>query len=441
MPRRQPCTRLARPFQSASFPAVPTGATADAFASDGATYPSYGSLVQPSNVYHTASDKTWSVWEAWDGDSRIVNVRVRNHATNAWGTKYKVGDSPLVDDDHGEPSIFRDAGGYWHVLGGSHVSALHHWVTNAPDDPSAWTERPTLGTVVSYPAPVMVGSKLYLFVRGATDSKYLSLYTATFSAGVETWSGPTPLANIGATRSFYHGNCILKPSTTDIHIVAARGIIEYPSRPVDIFYMVYKTADGSLATVDGSTVIAAGSLPGNSTFLEDNNFRIYTSADNTYNDVPSFCFDEDNNPHVVSFTGPTGGTAFNVFHMMHNGAAWTSPHILGVQANPYGQTSICPAPSNAVRAFWTQAPASGATYSFSGGDFWSAKRLSTGTWQGKERVIYAATYALSAPAMVFNGKTEFRMTLWEVLQASEDTTPGIGTLRGYAWGDTGMLAN
>lgn len=410
----------------------------DSFASDGSTYPMYGATALPSAAY--AAGKTWIVWEGWNGSARKARVRTYDHVRHQWSAAYDVGTSPLVDDDHGVPTICRDPDGYWHVFYGAHSMPVKHSVTAAPDDPTTWAARPNIGAPaanLTYPRPVLVGSTVYLFTRGdlvnaGDQSRYLTVFPMSFVAGVEMIGAGKHIGDFGSAARFYAGTAILKPNTADIHIVAALSPDSQPSTPRNVYYFIYRTSDGSLRSIDGRTVITAASLPADLASMNAS-FRIYEAAVDEVGGLPSHCFDDAGEPHVIISTG--SGTAFGNYHLTYHGGAWSPPQLLGTSIR---SSDVCAAPASdgGIDAYWFQGPA---TYAQTGGDMWTAHRAPDGTWGASRLMRPAHGKALSAATLVTNGQPEFCIAFFEVFQQSLDDLAGIGTLIGYAYGDDGFL--
>ncbi len=283
------------------------------FANTGATTPIYPNATYPHSAYHSGTDKTWVAWEASNGAYRIVHVAVYSHATATWSPIVQVGLDAVYDDDHGNPAICRDADGYWHAFGGSHSSAMKHWVTSAPDNPANWVLQPEIDSSnadATYPHPVLVGSTLYVFFR-AGALRYCRLVKSTsITAGVVTWAASVDLGDIadgGGDGRWYNGRCNVVGSK--VYFVATRG------RTVDVerqglYVWGYNTADGSVENISGGTVVAAGSLPVNLTTLNAS-FRIGDSdgTNLTHFWTPDFAISDDNVWHFVYPYSANGTTS------------------------------------------------------------------------------------------------------------------------------------
>lgn len=402
------------------------------FVIDGATYPSYGQTATPTGVYDVNTNKTWVAYEAIVGGLRVTRVKIYDHEAARWSVAYTVGVSLLTNDDHGAPTIARHSDGRWHVFYGGHVTACKHSMTDRPDDPTVWTALSNFGTAISYPRPVLVGSTMYLFVRGESSTRYLSVATVT-TAGVV--SAFTQLATFTASERWYAGNAFLKPSTTDIHIVGTRG--DANTVPLKgVYYLIYKTATGAVTNISGGTSVASGSLPVSSASL-DSNFRFVSHAVGSEGSVPNFCFDAAGDPHVVYCNGVTGSGVFDVYHTAYVTGAWTTAQRLGTSWFAYPDACVTKNAGSGVDVYWVQR---GRTlFTYAGGDIWKASRTSGGTWGRSAVFRQHHIHALGAPTAVVNETVRLRLTFFENLQVSTDTAAGAGALKGFAYGDSGYV--
>ena len=234
----------------------------DYFAATGCAQPTSGTATYPQSSYFSATDTTWYTWEA-GGLDRIVQVKTYNHAPEEWSETYTVGDNPLRNDSHGLPAIERDHEGYIHCFFGSHVTPLKYAHTTNPDDPSAWAQGSDIGSVTTYPKPILVGSTLWLFYRKNNGEPRPITFqkTTALKGGAATWSSDSEIISWDGSRC-YAGNFIKRG--TELHFMVVRAP-EADTYRRDLFYYIYDTADGSLSNIDGSVSVASGSLPVNLT--------------------------------------------------------------------------------------------------------------------------------------------------------------------------------
>jgi len=413
----------------------------DALVSDGATYPSYGQTASPSSIYVASTDTTWVAYEAYTGGQRVTRVFTINHTTGVWTDPVTVGVSGLSGDDHGAPTLMRHSDGKVHVFFGGHISALKHSMTTTADDPSAWTTLASICSTGSYPRPVMVGSIMYVLIRGngsAAATQYLSYCTIATDG---TASAFTVLSDFGTGTRWYAGAALPEESTGNIYIVGTQG--QAATVPLTGTYvLVWNPGAGTIKNIDGSTTVASGSWPVGLASL-DANFNIHPTIAGNEGGVPNACLDATGNLHVIFADGANGGTpgaigSYSVYHTAWDGSAWSADFQLGTAWRSYNDVCLTPNAGGGVNAFWTQRGE--ATFRNWGGDLWSASRDSGGTWAASAVLREEAFFALNAPSMVVNGHANLRMICTEVLQQSADISAGIGTLRMFGYGDAGFLS-
>lgn len=405
----------------------------DYFESSGATYPWYDNTT-PNASYDATTQKTWVVWESWNGAARTVKVKVFNHVTAVWSLEYTVGVSTLHNDSHGVPSLIRDTLGYWHVLYGAHAAVsphLQHATTTNPDDPSTWTEQASFNIALTYPHPFMIGADLWITVRFtiAPVKMPLVLYKATLSgAGVPTYSAQQLLADFGNDSRAYQSTSFLRSGVIHITLIQSDYNVTWLR---NIYYLRLITATGAIENFDGSVSTAIGSLPITQPAL-DNSYRLIATNPTGSAAGPSLCFDDSGNPHILYGDGPLGGP-ITIYHTAYIAGAWTTPFSLGIFT---GALSIIPALNNGVTAYMAK------NVGFAnGGDMWSASRPSGGPWGAPSLFRSAASYALVEPSLVQPTHPNARVIFTEQLQTDDDTTPGIGTLKGWMYGDAGYIGS
>lgn len=403
----------------------------DYFGADGATLPIYDSATYPPAMYVSATNTTWFAWEALYAGKRGIRVATYNHTSGKWSTDYLVALHSMVDDDHGVPALCRDADGYVHVYYGGHDSDVFESVTNAADDPSAWTLRTTFSGFYAYPHPTLVGSAIYLVFRrqNSSERRLVLFKTSSITSGVPVWGAEQSLVAFGASTRVYASNIIL--SGTDLHIPAVRADLGDTFRR-DVFYFVYKTATGALDNVAGTTSTASGSLPINLT-LANSDYRIVTQTTNETN-VPGFCFDTNGDPHIAYMDG-TGSTR-DFKHITFSGGAWSSPATI-VTLNCYRVTEchLVQMPSGEVAAYYPEDQAGSFTR---GGNIARKVRSAGGVW-GSQSIIASPTgsFALDQPSPVRTPHANARLMFCEITQDSLDASGG--SLKLYAYGDGGLV--
>jgi hypothetical protein len=233
-----------------------------------------------------------------------------------------------VDDNHGVPALCKDHEGYWHVFGAAHITTIKYASTDAPDDLSAWTARGAAADLDgSYPHPVVVGSKLYLFYlrRNASADRGLKLRVFTASGGVLTPDGASLSIldldedGTGPDERVYLGNCIVVGS--EIWFVAQRSSPNDDNGRRDVYFARYDTATGALKNYDGSVTVASGSLPVTRA-TADSSFLTFDHTGTRHGtDIPVWFMDAAGHPYVFFADGDAGGP-FRIKLIFDAGSGW-----------------------------------------------------------------------------------------------------------------------
>jgi hypothetical protein len=342
---------------------------------------------------------------------------------------------PMVDDDHGVPSLCMDHQGYVHIFGGSHndTPCLTAHTTTARD-PTAWSSTTNLFTG-TYSHPSLVGSALYVFGRdGSADNKLLLRKTTALNNGVPTYSSNVVIGDFGANTRWYQGQGFV--SGTDIHMLATRADAA-DSKRQDVYYVIYNTLDGSIRNFDGSVTVASASQP---VLLATMNasFRIVDQTTGATDGTIPQMISISGNPHIAYMDGTQGG-GYSLIHIAWNGSAWTAPLTVGAfdtsnVLHRYDGLCITPsATAGDVDFFWAAA----ATPAFTrGGKIVKRTRAAAGTLNSQSDVKTPdRAYALDAPTPVLNGLAGCRAMFGEI----SDTSANERQLRIYAAGDSGLL--
>lgn len=382
----------------------------------------------PAGFYESGADKTYVAWQFVGlAGYKGVHIAAYDHATSAWGERYTVGNFLLANDDHGHPALVRDANGYIHCYYGSHNNGQKYSVTNAADDISAWTQRPDIGSALTYPKPVLVGSTIYLFVRDVTtaDRYKLALSTMTPTAGIGTHSAISYLVDFGADSRCYTTEPHL--IGTDIHFCCMYTNADDIARK-HVYYMVLDTTTGSISNYDGSVTVTSGSLP-ISLATANSSFRIFDHGSND-GDVPSLQFDSSGNAHVIFADGVT--PTYDLKHMMLSGGSWSSATTIATltdlePSNGYvGTYSLTPGASGIMEAWYNLS-----------GDKMRRVRSAGGTWATAETIKAAGALDFVQSCAIRNADPSFRTLFSEHCGSSSDTSAALLNL--YAYGDSGPV--
>jgi hypothetical protein len=412
----------------------------DQFTATGATWPWYGDTHR-SCMHFDDTNVTWYMWETSFGDTRYCFVMTSNETTGAWSDIYFCGSNTLVDDDHGNPSIQRDTGGYVYNFYGAHgFDPVQVARTTTPDTPSTWTDLTEVSGNWTYPCCDLVGSDFYLFMRGdetqgETDSQYV-YKKAVNPQGTPSWGAQVKIINFGAGTRVYSGNHIVVG--TDIYICFCFADDGNTYRQ-DVFCGIYNTLTGSFRNLSGSTTVAAGSLPINLATARSD-FRIVDQlTDSLHGAVPQMCFDTLGRLHFSYVQGEAAGPFF-MQHIMWNVSTLSTPIVVGeFPSNAiYHQTDrqTCVAlDDGSVDLYWVTA----SQYNYDWGGNISRRTLSPHGELGIVTLIRPASSAfpLNAVTAVQNGSAKARVVFAETVTHAVWPATESGILKCYAFGDYG----
>ncbi len=296
-----------------------------------ANAPFYGPPIGPNAVYYSDLNETWIAWQSYNRTSSLQtqSIRTFDHTTRHWTPVVEVGTNTILfKDDHGQPAIVRDGDGYVHLFGNAHLTALYHFVTDSPNDPSSWSAGTNINAVVTYPHPFYIGGALYVFVRGSGSGTLsdLALYkSATLVSGAVTWNSAVNILDFGALYRVDPGQ--FEVSGTNIYITVCKPDFNDTARQ-NAYVLIYHTTDGSVSNLSGSHTVAAGSLP-----ISTSDMDTYFLAQRVYNTddtVPVLCFDTTGVLHLSwneNFT--SGSTGYDqLYHSRWDGTTWTPTDLV-----------------------------------------------------------------------------------------------------------------
>lgn len=395
------------------------------FWSDPITSTGWEPVTVPPAIYLPSIDKTVVAWQFVGSEgNKGVHVAAFDHASKSWSRRVTAGTFRLTDDDHGHPSLIRDAEGYIHLFFGSHNTTQRWAVSNAPDDISAW--RPMTGIMggeYTYPKPVLIGSTIWLFLRDRILNQSLVVRTMTPSGGAGTWGSAQNLVNFGANTRVY---------TTEPHVIG--GKIHFVCTHTqsgditrqNVYYFVLDPLTGDLSSFDGATLVPAASLP--VTLAQaDADFKVFDHGSNN-GDVASFQVDSMGRQHLLFADGLTPD--YDLKHMMLDGGSWTAPQTVASITDR--------APSGGYVDIYALVPGAGgemqAWYNV-GGSKVVRTRSSAGVWGPPETVMESSGPIFVQAGAVFNGSPEFRAVFSENAGSAIDSAAILAKL--YAHGDSG----
>lgn len=411
--------------QSIPYPAI---LESEIIANDGATNPFYATANYPAAFYDSTGDRTWAAYEAWDGSQRVARVVLYDHANERFEGPYDISDEMLTDDEHGSPVICMDADGYVHCFFGAHNSALKYRVTTSPRDPSSWSHRDDISGELTYPKPVLVGSKIHLFCRSrvSSEERYLRLFTATPSSGEAVFSAVGNIVDVGSGFRVYAANFI--PVSTDIHFVMTIADSSDTFRR-DVFHCVYDTSDGSLENTAGGTDTAAGSLPVSKATLEASYIVINQTTNDT--DIPCFCRTPDTTLHLAYLDD--SADPWDIKYVNFSGGSWSSPTTIadvdsfsGAGTGAKAFIALQARSDNSVELYFNDLDANQLT---------RLVRSSGGVW-GSETQLKSAAGNVTP---VFNADPDFLVLCGQGSATELDSVAGGKEI--YAYGASGFIIN
>lgn len=417
------------------------------FAANGSTYPFY----PPGSIYIASTNTTWFGYEAYYSsiDLLVPEVCTYNHTTGKWKGPYTIGlGTKITRDQHGLPTLERDADGYVWCFYGAHNTSQPLARTRNVDDPTTWQDMTNLASPRAYPQTALVGSTMHLIQRfqvASSPFQGVSLYqkSTALSAGAITWGSTQQTIDFGVNGTVgsrvYHGNLVARG--TDIHFCAAfaPGGDTYRA---NVYYFVLDTTTGNIRNFDSSVTVIPASQP-ISLATADTSFKLVDfgggatdPATGDTGDVPQLAFDSNNHPHIVY---PRGNNPFarSLYHIWHNGTSWQAPDLVGVLGDGVhqgGSQGISVGPGGTMDLYYVKFN----TNTNYGGDVYTA-RWTNGVVGASSLILAAgATFQLNAPYQVRGGTTGAKMVFGEISSAA--TSPS-GALKTYAYDkDVGFLA-
>jgi hypothetical protein len=405
-------------LQSMPYPTGLAGGAVQYFAEDGATAGFVAQASQPTAFYDATDDKTWVAWEGWNGSRRVVHVQTYEHANNRWGKRYLVSTDTLTDDDHGAPAIVMDDEGFVHCFFGSHNSAIKHYATTAARDPSEWVGVAAIGTDLTYPHAVLMGTNLYLFARGDTLQSLIRYKTTALVAGVATWGSPQTVATFTGAR-FYFGDTFAVG--TDIHIIANHADAGDTVRR-DLYHIVYDTTDESIGNSTGGVTTAVGSQPISKATADAS----YIVVDQTTNVTSGYglCRTSDGDLHLAYIDDTA--SPYDLNYVNFDGAVWSSPETvttLSATASGGSIESICllTRADDSLELWYPSDPGSAFP---AGGDMMRVIRSAGGVWGSPATALTAGAIGLRSPTGVLDRDEKLFVLFGEALASALDADAG-----------------
>lgn len=415
-------------------------------AANGANAPMYSAVHSPA-FYDAGLNKTYVAWEAWTG-VRSEQITSLDHDTGYFSDIEGVGQSYLVDDEHGNPVIVMDHEKHLHVFYGAHANLtpdpkeMKHSSTRWPEDGvalsgSKWAIQPGIAGLFTYPHPVLVGSGFHLFMRSyiAGDVSYpLVLYkTTSLADGVATWGAEQTILDFGADSRVYQGTTLLVG--TDIHFVCSWAEGTTADERKHVYYLVYDTVTGALCNHNKSFSVASGSLP-MSLAQANTNCRIFEHSVNNGCYLPAMTFDTNGDPYVVINDGVIEDSTFDIKVIKRTSGTWDSPVTVApnINAKKFYHFALGPLPDAKVELVYV---VNNDAWPTRGGDIMRRVRSTSGTWGAETVILRATTHGLGNLNAIRDADLLARFVFCEITQDALDLS--AGDLKIYMWGSQGLI--
>ncbi len=283
----------------------------------------------PSAFRDVSGTTTWLTWSGTVGGVRKIQVATKPDASS-WSAPVTIATNPN-NDDHGQPAFVMDQYGFVHLFCCSHISAFSYTYTTTARSAAAWAAltQPTSGAFTFY-APVLVNGEIYLLTTNTASSEqtiWVQHGTPQVTGGVASWTGGAFITSLAGNGSTWISDPIVNGALICFVWTWQNGSGNASMQ--NGYYGCYNTADGSFQNVNASTIVAAGSLPINTTTAAAN-FLVFSSGGGSKATIlPAQIIDAGGTIHVIY-----ADSAYNVppnplLETHWNGSAWTSGAAVG----------------------------------------------------------------------------------------------------------------
>ena len=240
-------------------------------------------------------------WFAWQGAVLVTGSYTQQPEINTYNETTQVWTGPNIvstidalgaGDPHGMPTCVagdRDGSSptkpYVYCFHGAHNTAVNISSTKTAGDPTSFSDCTTtanFGTNITFPEPVYVGGKIYVFYTtggtggGTEETVAVSSFTPTAGAcGTVTtknlFDATAASSWLPPTQSF------LDPDGVNIDVLAIYGANGVGGAEATAYWIKYNTSTGTVCNVLGSGCIVSGSQPGTLANLNAN-YLAYTGT-------------------------------------------------------------------------------------------------------------------------------------------------------------------
>lgn len=289
------------------------------FADDGISQPIHPKISNPAGLHY--NNITYIVWQTID--PYIIEY---GHGINNWSDAVQVGINPLVNDEHGPPSILRDTLGYLHVFYGCHATLMQHAKSTNPNDITAWTDMGNIGAGQMTYAKAMLASNgnLYVFFRccGTAISGEHAHIRSTDNGN--TWGGVVQLISFGVGKSTGYGAIEYEIDSNRVHYAWCY-YDNASGKRLNIYHVYLDLSDNNMYSMDGTN------MGGQVSEAEANaNCLVYNSVANktnqpvvhVYAGIPYIIFQHDDTGWKHKFTE-------------WNGVGWDVPALIVATDNQF----------------------------------------------------------------------------------------------------------
>ncbi len=198
------------------------------WASDVPAPMAFTSITKPVAHRHDGTnDRTYITYM---GSDQGIYVTYFDHDTQLFALPVRIGVVTVNGaPGHGAPSILVDSSGYIYVFYNAHFTNMPFKKSTNPEDISAWGGVQTITETgeATYPAPIEVGTDIYLFYRERIDSFEGNLRYVKSADGGSNWDAAVNVADFGANEMLY--SLVVKGGDGRVHACWSR----YPQPSAD----------------------------------------------------------------------------------------------------------------------------------------------------------------------------------------------------------------
>jgi len=411
----------------------------------------YGANSNPAWVYDAPTNRVLGVIQRYNYNSGTPlkeNTFFSYDLTAGVATVGQVimtDDSNVVGtaDQHGVGVLCKDQYGFWHSYGGAHSLPMKHSISI--DGGATWSAQGAVGTGMTYPHPVQIGSTQYLFMRESPGGQTypLVLYKSASinaSTGAVSWSSKVTVIDMENDSRTYAGTLVTQGNLIYIPWTRANAA---DSIRLDLYMGVYDTTTDTFRNLAGTVSVSGAGFPLLRS-VADVSFRLVdqTTAGIEESNTPSIFIDAEG-IHCL-YQGGVGGLIFYYARYSLAGALLEGPTNIGAAPYRYSTPAIGPLPGGGVEVLYPSLV--GAVNDMEtqaafvrGGNIYRTTRPAGGSWSAAE-LIMATTpvHPLDGVARVEGAPSNFRFAFCERAIDDADFST-CGNMRTFGWGAGGIV--